>query len=272
MGVDNFTQHVIDDTDISGLLGIEYRPNGDSLIYASFSKGYRSGGFPGGFTTSITQLEPFDAENVFAYEAGMKLTLLDNTVQLNTAAYYYDWRDMQTQFTEARDGLIGLFLTNAGDADIMGLEVSFDWSATDDLMFHGGLNLMDTELSSDDVRLDGKELANAPKLTYNLMTDYYVEVSADYELNFGFDISFIDERFFTSDNEPVFHGDDYLLANARVSLTPTDGIWEVMLWAKNISDEEYRLEGFNQYAFSGDSYHAYGEPANFGISFTYNWE
>jgi iron complex outermembrane receptor protein len=272
LGVNNLSVQSINDTDLSGLLGVEYRPNTDTLFYGTFSKGYRSGGFPGGFAASPAQLKPFDAENVYAYEAGFKATLLENSFQLNASAYYYDWQDLQTQFSEVRGGLVGLFLTNAGDADIKGLEISFDWSATDNLTFHGGLNLMDTEVSSDDARLDGKVLANAPDLSYNLIADYYYELNDNFELNFGVDVSFTDERFFTSDNEPVFHGDDYLITNARVSLVPTNDSWKVMLWARNITDKEYRVEGFNQFGFSGDSYHAYGEPANFGINFSYEWE
>lgn len=272
LGVNNLGINKVDDTDLSGMLGLEYRANEDTLIYGTISKGYRSGGFPGGFAGAPQQLEPFDAENVYAYEAGIKATLLENSLQLNTAVYSYDWRDLQTQFSEVRGGLASLFLTNAGDADIKGLEVSFDWYATDNLILHGGLNVMDTEVFSNDSRLDGKELANAPKLTYNLMADYYIELNEYYELNFGVDIAFTDERFFTSNNEPVFHGDDYLLANARITLRPTNATWKVMLWARNITDEEYRLEGFNQFGFSGDSYHAYGEPANYGARFSYEWE
>lgn len=272
LGVNNLTEHNIDDTDLSGLIGLEFKPNENTLLYGTFSEGYRSGGFPGGFAARAEQLEPFTAEKVYAYEAGIKATLLKNSLQLNAAAYYYDWRDMQTQFSEVRGGLIGLFLTNAGNANIKGLEMSFDWSATENFIVHGGLNLMDTELASSDNRLDGKELANAPRLTYNLTADYYIELSDYHEFNFGFDVAFTDKRFFASDNEPVFHGDEYLLANIRVSLVPYDGAWKIMFWAKNIFDKEYRIEGFNQYGFSGDSYHAYGEPANYGVTFSYEWE
>lgn len=270
--VNNFSSEKIEDTDLSGLLGIEYRPNKDNLIYGTASKGFRSGGFPGGFSRSKSQLKPFDAEVVWAYEAGFKSTLLDNNLQVNGAAYYYDWKDLQTQFSEVRGGLIGLFLTNAGDAKINGIEASFDWSATDNLMVHGGINWLSTEVDSTDLRLNGKELANAPELTYSIMASYYVPLGEDYSLDLGVDFSYTDDRFFTSDNEPVFAGDDYLLTNLRVTLTPNDADWKIMLWGKNVTDEDYRVEGFNQFAFSGDSYHAYGEPANYGITFTYEWQ
>lgn len=270
-GVNNFSQATIDDTDVSGQLGLEYRPNDDWLIYGTVSKGFRSGGFPGGFSPLPENLQPFDAEKVFAYEAGFKATLLDGEFQLNAATYYYDWQDMQTQFSELRNGLIALFLTNAGDADISGLEVDFDWAVSDNLNLHGGFNLMNTEISSDDSRLDGKDLANAPDLTYNLLANYFITISKDYDLQFAAGISFTDERFFTTDNEPVFHGDDYLLTNARVSLLPANADWRLTLWGRNLGDEEYRTEGFNQFGFSGDSYHAYGEPSSYGVSFTYDF-
>lgn len=265
LGVNNLSANDISDTDVSGRVGLEYRPNDEWLVYVKASKGFRSGGFPGGFAAVPQSLQPFDSEQVFAYEAGFKVSLLKGAMQLNTAAYYYDWQDLQTQFSESRGGFISLFLTNAGDAKITGIDIDLDWALTDNILLQGGINVMDSEISSNDVRLDGKTLANAPELTYNLRLEYRVDVSK-YELLMAVDASYTDDRFFTTDNEPVFQGDDYMLSNARVALKPQDGMWQLALWARNITDEEYRTEGFNQFNFAGSSYHAYGEPASYGVS------
>lgn len=270
LGVNNFASDSIDDTDLSGQLGLEFRPNDDHLLYLKASKGFRSGGFPGGFTASPQQLEAFDSETVYAYEAGTKSLMLDGSLQLNAAVYYYDWQDLQTQFTEARDGLISLFLTNAGDADIYGLDLDFSWAVTEQFSLRGGINLMDSEVSSSDPRLDGNELANAPELTYNLIAAYTVPLDS-YQLTFSVDTTYTDERYFTSDNLEVFTGDDYALYNARIELLPDSELWQVAVWGRNLSDEEYRTEGFNQFGLFGSSYHAYGEPRSAGISLSYNF-
>lgn len=269
LAVSNFAELSIDNTDVSGQLGLEYRPNNDWLVFAKIGKGFRSGGFPGGFAPAPAQLQPFDPEEVYSYETGLKATLAEGAVQLNVSLFYYDWKDLQTQFTEERSGLIALFLTNAGDADIIGAELNFDWAATEGLTLHAGLGVLDTEISSDDARLDGKQLANAPELTYNLKADYVLSKQG-YETKFTLSSSYTDERFFTTDNTPVFRGDDYTLIDARIGVSPAEGRWSLALWGRNLADEEYRTEGFNQFGFSGDSYHAYGEPRSFGISLGYD--
>ena len=78
--------------------------------------------------------------------------------------------------------------------------------------------------------------------------------------------SFTDERFFTSDNTPVFFGEDYWLVDVRISYFDAGDKWQFAAWVKNLTDEEYRVEGFNQFGFSGDSYHFYGEPRTYGLS------
>jgi len=271
LGVANMTELSIDDTDISGRIGLEYRPQDKTLVYATASKGFRSGGFPGGFAPLPEQLQAFKAENVFAYELGSKMTLLENSLQFNIAAFYYDWQKIQTQFTESRGGIIAAFLTNAGDADIKGIDADLSWAATEQLFIRAGLNWMDTEITSEDARLDNRQLANAPELTYNLAIEYFVPLNNNYELLFGFDANYTDEVFFTVTNEPVFHEDSYWLTNARISFMPTDGNWKVTLWGKNLGDKNYRVEGFNQFGFSGDSYFTYGEPGSYGIRVSYEF-
>lgn len=274
IGVDNFATLKIDDQDLSGQLGLEYRPDPHRLVYGKFSKGFRSGGFPGGFSTSPEQLRPFAAEQVYAWEGGFKATLLDGTMQFNTAAYYYDWRNLQTLFTQAREELIGVFLTNAGDADIKGVEIQLDWAVNKRLTLHGGLNLMSHKISSADIRLDNKTLANAPKLSYNLMAEYTLPLGS-YVVDFIVDAGYNGKRFFTTDNEPAFHGKAYTLVNARINLTPAStgsgnwDDWKIGLWLRNLTDESYRSEGFNQFGLSGDSYHFYGQPRSYGVSLGY---
>lgn len=265
---DNFE---ISEDDLSGQIGLQYDAREDVMLYATASKSFRSGGFPGGFVAAQAALEPFDPETVYAYEAGFKSTLLDGAMRLNGAVYYYDWKDLQTQFSEARGGLTSLFLDNAGDAEIYGAELDLLWAVNEQLELRAGLNVMSTEIkTSDDIRLLGKQLANAPDVTFNAAATYSVPLE-NAELVLRADTSFTGKRFFTSDNTPVFRGMSYWLFNARVAYQPDDASWEVAAWARNIGDKAYRLEGFNQFAFAGSSYHYYGEPRSFGISLSYDF-
>lgn len=265
----NFSSAKVSDTDISGLIAYEYSPNDDSVLYASLSKGFRSGGFPGGFNLNPVALQPFDQEEVFAYELGAKVKLLDNSLSINGAVFYYDWKDLQTQTTTVDEttGIAAVVLSNAGDAEIKGVELSANWQVSEYTQIRSGISHISTEIvESDDPSLKGKELANSPELTFNMIFRHSIPLG-DYLLGIQADTSFTDERFFTSANIPVFKGDSYWLSNAKLSLSPADESWTAYVHAKNISDERYRVEGFAQFGFSGDSYHYYGEPRTISAGF-----
>jgi len=78
-------------TDFQAVL--KYTPNDDMMLYLNISEAFRSGGYSSAVIFSQDALEPYDPENLRAYEAGFKFTLADNTVRLNSAVYYYDFKD-----------------------------------------------------------------------------------------------------------------------------------------------------------------------------------
>ena len=115
----------IDVTDVSGEIGLEWKPLEDLLLYAKFSKGFKSGGFNSLIVFSQVDAEPFDDEVVLAWEGGFKSTIHDLGMQLNGALFYMEWNDFQAQIVQGT----GAFpVTNAGDAEILGFELSMDWS------------------------------------------------------------------------------------------------------------------------------------------------
>lgn len=85
----------LDEDNISWRGGVDYKPSRDVLLYASVSKGYKSGSFPLLSASDANQFNPVTQESVTAYELGAKLTLLENTAQINGALFYYDYSDKQ---------------------------------------------------------------------------------------------------------------------------------------------------------------------------------
>jgi iron complex outermembrane receptor protein len=80
-------------------IGIDFRPNSDTMLYASWSRGYRSGGFSPRAATAATASTPFQPETVDAYEIGAKLALLDRKLEINLAGYVSDYKNMQQNLT-----------------------------------------------------------------------------------------------------------------------------------------------------------------------------
>ena len=103
----------------TGRLVLDWAVTDGTLAYASYSRGYKGGGFNPPFDPLLfpNQQAEFEPEFVDAYEVGVKNTLFDNTLQANFTAFYYDYQDMQISKIVNRTA----FNENT-DAEIYGLE------------------------------------------------------------------------------------------------------------------------------------------------------
>jgi outer membrane receptor protein involved in Fe transport len=114
--------------------------NEDIMLYGSWTKGYKGGGFN---SQSATQNEEddfrFDPETAVGWELGGKLRLLDRRMNVNFAAFRQDFEDLQLSIWTGT----GFFLTNAGSARSQGLEGDVTWQATERLQLNGAFTLLD---------------------------------------------------------------------------------------------------------------------------------
>lgn len=124
-------------------IGIDYRPNADTMLYASWSRGYRSGGFSPRAATAITAAKAYQPETVDSFEVGAKLDLLDRRLQFNVAAFYSKYNDLQQNTTIAGGPTGNQTITdNAGKATIKGLEFDANFRATQHLRFTATLGVL----------------------------------------------------------------------------------------------------------------------------------
>lgn len=106
-------------------------------VYASYSKGFRSGAFNSQIPANPLDWRPADQETIDAYEIGFKTA--GNRYRLELAAFYYDYQDLQVSSTvTGAAGNAIVVITNAPEATIEGAEISFDWEVIDNLTLRGG--------------------------------------------------------------------------------------------------------------------------------------
>ena len=253
-----------DDDDISWRAGVNYRPNDNWLLYANVSTGFKSGIVFSDITFVPEEMGPLEPEELLAYEAGFKGTLAQGSLQLNGAAFYYDYKDIQTQVPTA----LALTFTNAEEADVTGLELDLNWQATEGLNLRAGVSWLDTELDSPG--LDGNELPNAPELQYSLIARYDLTLGNGMGMGFQADLKYSDEMYKEATNDPLAQTDDYTIYNVRISLSGNDEQWEVALWGKNLGDEEYLQHSFvtSFFTITAD---LYGAPRTYGATLSYNF-
>lgn len=131
------------------VLGLDYKPMSDLMVYAKYSRGYRQGNV----NTAIPGFETFGPEKVDTYEVGTKASFTGAVRgYLNLAAFYNEFSDQQIQASaqpRLGTGLPGAnILVNAGKSRIQGMEADFSISPLSGLRFDGGYAYLDTKLLS----------------------------------------------------------------------------------------------------------------------------
>ena len=133
-------------TKSTGRAAVDYKLGKQQLLYASYSTGFRSGGFNSG--QAVEAARTFLPEEVKAVEIGSKNRFLDNTLQFNIAAFNNKYTNLQEQ----RQVPIGLAtistIFNAAKAKANGVEMELEWRATDRLSLGGTLSLLDAKYTS----------------------------------------------------------------------------------------------------------------------------
>ena len=261
-----------DVSDVSGKVGIDFTGLENTLWYASISTGFKSGGFQGQLTFNPADLGGFDEENLTAYEIGFKSQLADQRLQLNAAAFFYDFDDLQFYgplFDSPFGPLFGI--ANAGDAEVVGAELELTWLAADGLNIQAGIGLLDTEITSSvlpGVR-EGSGLPNAPELNFNTIFDYRWNLGGSLVGELLFAAAYKDDVVYDIVREPPETVEDgYWLVNARAGISAADGRWSAYLWGENLSDERYRTQVITTSVGFAESW---GSPATYGVGFEMNW-
>ena len=128
---------------------INYQASDNILLYASATRGFKSGGW-NARGTAANELLPFDPEKVWSYEAGFKTELLDNRLRLNVNAYFLDVEDLQTPSGFVRaNGSIAFITRNFANYENKGIEVEITAAPVDGLNLFGAFGYQDDKYKLD---------------------------------------------------------------------------------------------------------------------------
>lgn len=217
---------------------VDYALTEDMMAYASYSKGYKGGGFnsaAGDFVGGDfigDAVVGFEPETIDAYELGLKSTALDGRLQFNAAAYLNDYQNLQVQTAT----LAGILVTNAAEAETQGLELEVNYMPAAGLTLMGNYSSLDTEFTKGDNA--GNVLAYAPENTFSVGASYVTELSTG-TLDWFTMYSWQDEFFFDATNMLV--EDSRGLLGAKVTYRPASEGWDLALGGENLTDEDYAV-------------------------------
>jgi iron complex outermembrane recepter protein len=255
--------------DFSPRVTVDYKFSDDLMVYATYSKGFKSGGF-NTRASSSGQTQFFRPEEVVNYEAGFKSRFVDDRVQLNVSLFHMDYADIQQQafFVNSSGDLVSS-VTNAAEATVQGAEMELEIQAVEGLTFNGVLGYTD---ASFDKFVDANlgdisdlEFQNTPELTANIGAQYEFGVGANWGMRLNADYSYQSKVYYDQFNAEEIAQGSYGLLNASASLSSEDEAIEISLFARNIADEVYRVSGVNLLDDFGYGLNYYGEPRVVGV-------
>ncbi len=172
------------ETDTIIKFNVSWTPNDSSLFYATYSEGFRPGGFnrrggPGSADPTVIVPFGYVTDTVENIEFGWKATFLDNRLRWNGTAYKVDWSDIQLTVTDFTVSNL-TFTTNLGEAEVTGIDSDIAFSVNDDFTLFGSFAWNDTEITSvsndlfapSNVSPAGSSLAFSPEFQYTLRGRY----------------------------------------------------------------------------------------------------
>ena len=266
-------------------LSVSYAFSDDVTGYASYSKGFKSGGWDmRGDAALIPQtVNGYKPETVDAYEVGLKGSLLDRRLSFSSAIFYSDYKDQQiTTQQAATPPAVGIasVVDNVGASTIYGAEfegsayLSRHLSANFAVGYlHAEFDKFITLISGSPVDISNtRAFQNSPKWTGNLGVTWRGELAGGM-LRVTPSLSYRDSYHLFDGPDPILDQKAYTLVDLGVVWDSPGNTWQLGLYGRNLTDETYRVGGYN---FSGATYNDsvigfYGPPKTWQVSIQYKF-
>ncbi|MBO6754411.1 MULTISPECIES: TonB-dependent receptor [Spongiibacter] len=266
----------------------------DSInLYGKVNEAYKSGGFntrdpqrdgnqgpaSDGIDYGFGFVDGFDEEKVRSMELGIKSELMDRRLRINADIFKSVYSDMQLNFI--LDGTVAdTKITNAGEAEMQGLEADITFMATRNLLLMLNYAYLDAEVTkARDV--NGQDVSDqfvffaAPEQSYTAVADWTI-ADADWgRLGLNVSYNYMDERNGGSlaSNVKNTRLEAYGVWNARLGLNEmplAGGMLSVAAWGKNLLDEEYAISAIDNQP-QADRSVLWGDPRSYGVDLIYRY-
>lgn len=229
---------------LSPKVGASYKVTDDVLVYALFSTGFKAGGFTRAVTPANIGFS-YQPQHSYNYEAGIKASLFDDTLELGSSVYFTMTDDYQLSVGP----VTGQYLQNVGEVESKGISLTARWQPVDPFMLSGGIAFNDTYFSSYNnpanpgVNLTGNKVPYAPDVTANLTAAYTFGLPGDFgDMTARAGVTYVGKTWFDEANT-IGQG-AYALFDAGLSWTHGEHV-VADFYVDNITDETYAVYGFD---------------------------
>lgn len=245
------------DDDFIPSFNLQYKPADHLSFYASYSEGFKAGGFDASEASGDPARLTFDPEQVQATEIGFKSFWLGRALSLNVAAFNNDYEDLQQAVTQFNATGAYIVVMNVGELRSRGVELELDWQISDMWRFgfnfasldatymnysNAGCTARQTFLTPPGTtctqNLSGKAPPFAADYSGSTRLGFSAPVTAGLQLSSDLVVSFSDAYAVISSEDPEIEQGAWQKVDLRLALGSADGRWEVALLGKNLGDKQ----------------------------------
>lgn len=251
---------------ISGTVGLQYKPDADTMFYLTYNRGAKAGGVTidvNAAGTPTTSSNPvYKPEKIDTYELGAKLRWLGGRANTTVAVFYNDLTDLQVaQFLG-----LNFVVLNSPKAKSYGVEMDQSLKLNDMVsLSFGGLYLPAAEfdVSPQIGLLSGRRFITAPKFSGNAAVDLSLPVSNDYEVTGRFQIEYRGRQF--TSNSANTEQAPVTLLNANIGLRNVASNWSLEAFGQNLTNKTHvTFDGLRP--LQRGTVHSYlAPPRTFGV-------
>ncbi|MGE4322141.1 MAG: TonB-dependent receptor [Sphingobium sp.] len=269
----------LNEDNVSWRAGIDFKPSPDHMIYANVSRGYKSGSAPVSPSLLQSQFAPVTQEKLTAYELGFKSSF-GRAIQINGAAFYYDYRDKQLKGRIATvPNIFGPLeaLVNVPKSSITGGELQVLLRPAPGLTLNAGGTYLKTKIRGDFVNYTvlaqqanfrGEPFPYTPKWQGTADINYEFDISDDLEMFAGANVSYRSGTNASFGNAELLDIDAYALLDLRAGVQTRDGRWTLTAFGNNVTDKYYWT---NVAKITDTVRRLPGMPATYGLRFSYRF-
>lgn len=260
----------------TGKIGLRYDHSDNSMIYVSYTKGFKSGGANNDFGTE------FGPETIYTLEIGSKNRLLDDRLQLNASLFSSDYKGMQV-FTV---GATTIAIDNAGQSSIRGFELDAVGLISDNFRLNASIAYLDAEFdefSASDPALTaprppppprdlkGNRLPRSPEWELTLGAEFSFNLAAG-RLTVRPEFHWQDEMYFNAFNRESIRQKSWHTLNLHAIYMSSGEDWSVSLFGRNLDNERYITNMFVEATLIGaPAVGNVAKPRTYGIEFAYHF-
>ena len=258
---------------VTPTFSLNYRLLSDKFLYATVSKGYKSGAFYAPLEDAVAARTPVNPEYVWNYEFGAKTEWLDRRLRANVSAFYDDYSQLQVNAIETLPSGLGTHvLLNAGKTVSKGVESEFTAAVTRQLLLYASYTYLWTDIEQTDAAAGatlhvGDQLPYSPHNKLNVGAAYTADLGSALVATARLDYSYMSGYFSTLPDDPLGFNTPLKRVDGGLLFDFPQSRWSLEFWGKNLTNQvrAYVITPITGFGYYG----ALDPPRTYGFTIRY---